>query len=250
MLPAAHRKPTDTTQTHADAQRQAHTNVSMQTHMHARKHMHTHTHTYTHTHIHTHTHTQSNTNANTKTHTHTPEDMPKHAKTRRTARRAPGEHAFKISRSPAPIERRVGLAAGNLAIEIFRPFSRGNARSRTIRVLRLKDLAPPQVAAAVVAMRPAKRTRGDAPTLRELSALSGGSRQGLARVLRCLAERGYLARGEELVGVRGRGRGSHGPQACLALAAWRWACAPVSFISFRRRLSSPGRWPVSRHAEA
>ena len=46
---------------------------------------------------------------------------------------------------------------------------------------------------------------------------------GLARVLRCLAERDYLARGEELVGVRGRGRGSHGPQACLALAAWRWA---------------------------
>ena len=49
-------------------------------------------------------------------------------------------------------------------------------------------------------MPPHKRPRGDAATLRELGALCGGSRAGLARVLRTLGDRGYLANAERLLG--------------------------------------------------
>jgi hypothetical protein len=77
-------------------------------------------------------------------------------------------------------------------------------------------------------MHPGKRPRGDAPTLRELSALSGGTRAGLARVLRCLRDRGYLANADRLLG--GPAASSQSPQAAERAAGAALAAAGMELV--------------------
>jgi hypothetical protein len=77
-------------------------------------------------------------------------------------------------------------------------------------------------------MHPGKRPRGDAPTLRELSALSGGTRAGLARVLRCLRDRGYLANADRLLG--GQAASSQSPQAAERAAGAALAAAGMELV--------------------
>jgi hypothetical protein len=82
-------------------------------------------------------------------------------------------------------------------------------------------------------MQPAKRPRGDVAVLRELTALSGGSRAGLARVLRSLQGHGHLARPDELlgsapVGPRSASREQRAVEAALAEAALGVLDAPTA----------------------
>ena len=82
-------------------------------------------------------------------------------------------------------------------------------------------------------MQPAKRPRGDAAVLRELAALSGGSRAGLARVLRSLRGHGHLARPDELlgpapVGPRSAAQEQRAVEAAVATAALGLVDAPTA----------------------